>query len=615
MKKISFYTTNTWEGKINLNTISKLLRNEDINTSEGINPLRLFSIFLLTIFMILSSTIVHCQRKNIPVAQADPRFTVSAERYFSCFAGSEQYYFYVQNNTSDEYRLEIEVTLILACVGTKNFKLGNNYVVYLQPNGQFTPKNDASHIYTFLCDNIKNCRQVDGDSYTLLQNISYRVSNITNITLQKSQEEKKRRDEQAAAERKSAEEKRLREERVASEKKQADETRLAKEKQEAEKKRANTENSSGKNPSENGSATKSSSQSENAAIAKQRSRDDDMARAKAAQEAEAARVKAEQEVKDQRQREYDAWKQKADEQRTQSEVAAATGSIGFLTILGTWIYNDKMGKVDPLLVYNKPRSSNKMKLIPNMAIEWGYSGTSIPILFQSEITTMVGGNYITTKSLKKNPIFTFNLDVTAKFGVENDNFGGYIFLSPKFGFSPLFDGYQASFLNWGTRLFLGVKNIKLYGEYMEGERNFSKSDNDPEESGSGKLAMAYTRNEYGIRFTTNPDANYKRNHISIGMIRERMKLGGSASYLPSEGYIDPSSGNLITYGNSPWINGYTFQWKKDHTFNFYVHYYPEYLIAGNVSYKSPSPGYDLRSSPTADMVEFGFIRSIDFFSK
>jgi len=622
MKKLSVYTAIKILTSSHFFAISSLLKPNVSARVQIYNWRKMVWIFIVTIIFGVSSIHVHGQRKSLTISQFDPRFTISAERYWSGLGGSEEYYFYVQNNTSDEYWLEIDITLNLACVGNKSFRLGVNKVAVLKPNDRFTPKSDWVHIYTSGADNFKNCRLADGKSFTLLQGVSYQVVSIKNITKQKA-EDQKIQDQKLAADRKAAEEKRVREEKLAAEKKAAEEKavqekRVATEKQVAEKKNAekqksssenkgnNSVNSSKNNSSENGTATKSRSQADNAASAKQRARDEEVTRAKAVQEAEAARLKAEQEARNQRQREYDAWKQSANEQRIQSEATAAAGSIGFLTILGQWIYNDKMGNVNPDFVYNKPTKGNRLRLTPS--VEWGYSGTSIPILFQSENTTMIGGNYVTNKTLINNPIFTFNLDVNLKIGVENDNFGGYVFLAPKFGFSPIFDGYQLSLGNYGTRLFVGIKNLKLYGEYMGGERNFSKSDNDPEENGTGKIEMSYTKTEYGLRFTTNPNASYKRNHISFGMIRERMKIGGT------EGYIDPISGNLITKGKSPWVDGFAFQWKKDHTFNFYFHYYPEYLVAGNVSYNSPSPSSDLRSSPTGSLIEFGFIRSFDVFA-
>ena len=139
------------------------------------NSRKMVWIFIFTIIFGVSSIHVHGQRKSLTISQFDSRFTISAERYWSGLGGSEQYYFYVQNNTSDEYRLEIDITLNLACVGNKSFRLGVNRVVELKPNDRFTPKSDWVHIYTSGSDNFKNCRLADDNSFTLLQGVSYQV--------------------------------------------------------------------------------------------------------------------------------------------------------------------------------------------------------------------------------------------------------------------------------------------------------------------------------------------------------------------------------------------------------------------------------------------------------
>lgn len=130
----------------------------------------------------LFSASVLSQEKQILIDQADNRFTVSAKRDFSSFAGSEYYYFYIQNNTADEYNLVVDVTLNLACKGQKKFKLGVNQPINLKPYGNFTPKNDYSHIVTFISSEIKDCVLTDGNSYTLLQSLTYTYSQIEKVT-------------------------------------------------------------------------------------------------------------------------------------------------------------------------------------------------------------------------------------------------------------------------------------------------------------------------------------------------------------------------------------------------------------------------------------------------
>lgn len=104
-------------------------------------------LYLSLILSLIFST-AFAQKKEINLSQQDARFHVSAKRYFSTLGGAEEYWYYVQNNTSDEYKMTISVSIDLACVGTKNFVLGINRIVYLKPNGKFDAfKDDYAHIY------------------------------------------------------------------------------------------------------------------------------------------------------------------------------------------------------------------------------------------------------------------------------------------------------------------------------------------------------------------------------------------------------------------------------------------------------------------------------------
>jgi len=321
---------------------------------------------------------------------------------------------------------------------------------------------------------------------------------------------------------------------------------------------------------------------------------------------EQERQKAEHEANIQRQKQYNEWKNNALEEKKQAETEAVAESLGVLTILGGWIYNDKMGNVNPDFVYDNPLNTDKVKL--SASIEFGYSGSYYPLIFASEKTTMINGKYVSTKSLEKRNATIINFDVCLKIGAESENYGGYVFLMPKVGFSPLYDGYQLSPLVYGGRLFAGVKRVKAYGEYLQGNRGFGKTDNDPEESGKGNSDIKFQKLEYGLRFTTMKDDTYRRNHISIGMIMERLSPDGLYSF-----YSDPITSSLIKNQKSPWINGYAFQWKKDHTFNLYANVYPEYIYGGETSRSAGSPSSEFNNTKTGFFIELGFIRSIDFW--
>jgi len=170
-------------------------------------------------------------RRTVGVHQLDPRFTFGVEKYWSGLADSEEYFYYVKNNTSEEYKIVIEVTLTLNCVGTKTYKLGWNKEIYLKPYGMFSPKDDAYHNYTISSDREKQkaCLIAEGDTHTLFRGLTWTLSNIVNITAEKQAAEKKKqqdaeiaRQQQMAAQKKQQEEQ-ARQQQIAAQKKQQEE--------------------------------------------------------------------------------------------------------------------------------------------------------------------------------------------------------------------------------------------------------------------------------------------------------------------------------------------------------------------------------------------------------
>ncbi len=133
----------------------------------------------------------HPSRSLVPVKQLDPRFNFSAEKYWSGLSDSEAFYFYVQNNTSQEYKIVIEVNLDLNCAGNKTFKLGFNKYVYLKPNGTFSPSEDWVHDYmiTFDREKQKACLIQEGNHKTLLNSLTWTLSGIENLTEKKAETE------------------------------------------------------------------------------------------------------------------------------------------------------------------------------------------------------------------------------------------------------------------------------------------------------------------------------------------------------------------------------------------------------------------------------------------
>jgi hypothetical protein len=607
---------------------------------------RLLAIFLCLLF----TTISYAQDwgKPVPVGQADPRFNVAVRRSWGF--GTEEYRYYVHNNTNTEYRMVITVTITVACEGTKSYKLGYNRVVHLKPGGDFGPKDDYAHLYTSGADNFKDCRLPDGKSFTLFKAISYEISNIEDVTAKKAAEEKKRQDEIAAAAEKKKQEEAARVA-AAEKKKQEDAAKAAaaeKKKQEdaakaaAEKKKqedaakakaaatakeqtaasgkttaatgkagttttgkgTSAKPATGKNNVTASGATTDADAKAAAEQKKQEEAEKQAAAREAQRQKEAAEKAAEEKRLQQRQADYDQWKNKKREEQSKQDAAAAGATTAAVLFLIPIIY-DGMGNVNPDFVFNP--ATNKPQMYAGFDIGLGLS--TMPMLFNSVKSTMVNGRDVVTKGISAADAFNVNLCAAGKIGLESNYYGGYGFLAPQIGLEPTFHGHNLSLLNYGIRAYGGLKWVKIYGEYAGGiGRGYSKSSSDVEESGSASSDLSYSKLGVGLRFTLGPNTDYVRSHISIGLISEKLDLTGT------NGFIDPQTGYLNTSSiNTPAIKGFAFQWKQDHTFNLFANVYPSYTYAGKVESGSGPLSTSFSSRKTGLFMEIGFLRSIDFF--
>jgi hypothetical protein len=547
--------------------------------------------------------------------QVDPRFTLSAESHFSTLGGWEEYFYYVKNNTSQEYSIVVNIEIDLACVGTKSYTLGVNRIVYLPPNGTFTPKSDFVHSVVDGPDNFRKCRMKVGDTYTLYKGLTFTITDIVNLTEKKAAEAKKKADEaaakQAEADKKKADaeaQKKLADEQAAANKKEAD----------AAKAKTATTAPAGAAGASAGAASASASTAksttpesaapltaEEKAEAKRQQKEDAAREQREAKEEaarqEAERKRQEQEELNKKQTEYDAWKAEKKKEQSEMEAASAATSFTMLTLVGGILY-DGMGDINPDYVFK-----NQNQLSFYAGIDMGFSGVAFPSLFASNKSTMVGGKATTKVEVQPKDLYHVNLNVTAKIGAEHPYYGFYGYLAPQAGFSPYFNGYNFSPLNVGGTAFAGLKWVKGFVDYGIGTRSFSSSSNDAEEAGSGKTEMNYNKLTYGIKFTTNPNKDFTRNHILLGVIEEKVTVDYD------QAFVDPTMGYLVKKAQSKGLRGYTFQWKQDHTFNFYVNAYPEYVYAGEVKSTSGGLSSDFATKKTGLFVEVGFLRSIDFW--
>lgn len=149
-------------------------------------------------------------QRNIPLNQIDSRFTIRAETAGISF-GSEYYRFYIKNNTNEKYKLVVNVTVYSPCFETKNYKLGILREVFLEPGGEFTPRNDYYHIFNG-GENTKDCRiRLANNESTYISKIQYSYSNIINLTQEEAKKEKEKLAKEKEKLEKEAEEKKKKE--------------------------------------------------------------------------------------------------------------------------------------------------------------------------------------------------------------------------------------------------------------------------------------------------------------------------------------------------------------------------------------------------------------------
>jgi len=333
---------------------------------------------------------------------------------------------------------------------------------------------------------------------------------------------------------------------------------------------------------------------------------DEARRAEEKRIADAKAKAAEDAANAKRQQEYDSWKKTAQADKNLRDAESIAASIGVLTILGGFIY-DGMGEVDPYFVYIAPK--NKYKPLFYMTNSFGYSFSMDPMLFQSNYSTMIGGKTVNTKTMKGISGYYINLGGQSNIGFQNDFYSFYGILSGKFGFEPTLSGLKYN-MNFGFGVDIGFKNIKFYSTYKYNLADYkSTTSSDVEESGEGEYDFNSDELGYGVKFTFGGDKNddFQRQHIYIGYITKSFNFEGGTI----DGYYNPVT-KLISSAGTPTMEGINFEWRKDHSFSLFFHYFEEHIYAGKLQSKLTSPTGSLG---TDVFFEIGFHRAIDLFTQ
>ena len=342
---------------------------------------------------------------------------------------------------------------------------------------------------------------------------------------------------------------------------------------------------------------------------------------KTTETSEQKKKKLEEEKKRKQQEEYDEWKNKAKEQNAEVVAAYAASTMTFAIFLGKIMYAN-LGKVNPEVAFIPLESDFYLGL------EFGFGVTNMPIIWNSDISTMRNGESVSEEEITKRNSFTLDFNLRFRFGYERPQYGGYAYFEPVFGMSPLFDSFQFSPLRGGGRVFGGLSQIKLFYDFGTGQRRYSKPYDiiDPEEYGSGLSIHNFYRHKFGLSYTFNDKESFIRNHLSVGLIFERLSLAnfdifddqyeGQENDFEVQILNDDRNGFYRTNNDirDQYITGVYFQYKKDQWFNLFINVFANYPFHGEAKFRKGDDFTGDSADKGGAFVEIGFSRALDFWS-
>lgn len=316
--------------------------------------------------------------------------------------------------------------------------------------------------------------------------------------------------------------------------------------------------------------------------------EEELERRRKADEWERQRRKLEEDNR--KRQEYAQWRDQQNSKNAQLAAATAVGTVSMLAVFGKLIYSG-MGQINPDQVYRN-------KIHGYFGAEFGYSFFVQPVYFNS--TVYDGVDY------KSNTDYDFNwpvnFDMNFKLGFESDYVGAYAHGGLGLGMSVLAHSFNFPTVTYGGQIHAGLKNAKFLFGYGAGERTMSTYYwMFVEESGEGISDMNWSNIRYGARFSW---GDFVRTHLSAGLIYERVGAAGDSQVqrIVLENAPDREDGRFIP--------GYFLEFKKDHSYNFFLSVYPNYPFTGQVEHSLRNgDGYEDGSI----YFTVGFHRSLDIF--
>ncbi len=567
-----------------------------------------------------------------PISQFDSRVSVEIEYEKVRSLDFQIVKVYVTNQTSDTLCINLELTITGTSGDSKTYTIGTSKSRFDGLPSDMTAssleliprKRTGGDINNCLMQFYGKCSANTaikvGENFSCIREISYKAS-LFNLSELRQEQAKKKAEEKAEKERIAKEKKeederkkREQEDKLAKKKaledariKKIEEERITNQKaEEARKNSNNTVSGQGENKAQtNNSYKNETSEGQITYTEKQKKEQADR------EEQYKQKIAEQEEAEKQRQKkveDYNVWKTKATEAQNNADLAKATASLSVIAMFWDIIYGD-MGKVNPNNVFIPPAHSERFRAAPFLGLKFGYSSTVAPILFRSKTSSIdyFGNPTNSDKAVGTNVLY-LNIGGKMDFGVCSEFYSIYISPQITLGIMPTFHGtnYNAAISVGGD---YGFRNAKIYSKlkYVDETRTYHNSN--PEETGDGgKYDKGSREFEYGLKFTFGggPQNDYVRHHLYLGMLTKHIDLG-SSSY--SNKYIYDGINNKYYNTGLYTMSGYSFEWKKDHFFSFYVHVYPKHPFLGSLE------TYNKLDNSTGTNVEIGFLRALDLFDK
>ncbi|GEM_PF-3289490 len=308
-----------------------------------------------------------------------------------------------------------------------------------------------------------------------------------------------------------------------------------------------------------------------------------------------------------RRKAYEDFARAQNNRNQQIAAAGALAGIGALAIFGKLIYG-KMG-------YFKPGNAYKPGEVQFKAsFQFGYSQLVQPMWFNSVYTNSFGTNTGLKYTYAWPTCFGFGMDI----GLEHDYVGGEAYGGIRGGSSIFVTNYMWD-INYGLRAYAGLPYLKGFFELGYGERQIWMNDWVTfEQSGEGFSDMLWENVKYGLRISW---GDYVRQHITAGVIYEAAGVYSGRIQIMEN--LNPAHDPNVGYGNSgrpkigevyssKFLEGYFFEWKKDHSFNFFLQVFPNYPFTGS-SHRGGSAEAAEANIDGGVFVNVGFVRSVDGF--